>query len=59
MFMNKYYEGSIYVNYYLDGGAGIIGSLLSLPAYAYLRMKWSYFISVSLTLLGSIFLLLF
>merc|ERR1719453_2438577 len=59
MFMNKYYEGSIYVNFYLDGLAGVIGSLLSLPSYAYLRMRWSYFISVSLTLLGSIFLLLF
>lgn len=59
MFMNKYYEGSIYVNYYLDGLAGIIGSVISLPLYAYLKIRWSFIISISLTLLGAIFLLLF
>lgn len=59
MFMNKYYEGSIFVNYYLDGLAGIVGSFLSLPAYAYLRMRWSFIISIAFTLVGSIFLLLF
>lgn len=59
MFMNKYYEGSIYINYYLDGLAGIIGSVISLPVYAYLKIRWSFIISISLTLLGAIFLLLF
>ena len=59
MFMNKYYEGSIYINYYLDGLSGIIGSTLSLPLYAYLRIRWSFIISIALTLLGAIFLLIF
>lgn len=59
MFMNKYYEGSIFINYYLDGLGGIVGSLLSLPAYYYLRMRYSFLISITLTLLGAIFLLLF
>ena len=54
MFMNKYYEGSIYVNFYLDGLAGVIGSSLSLLVYGCLRMRWAYVISLSLTLLATI-----
>lgn len=54
MFMNKYYEGSIYVNFYLDGIAGVIGSSLSLLVYGCLRMRWAYVISLSLTLLATI-----
>lgn len=59
MFLNKYYEGSIYINYYLDGLSGIIGSFLSLPIYKYLKIRWSFILSISITLLGAIFLLLF
>ena len=59
MFMNKYYEGSIYTNYYLDGLAGIIGAVLSLPLYHLAKMRWSFVSSISLTLIGAIFLLLF
>lgn len=54
MFMNKYYEGSIYVNYYLDGVAGLVGSSLSLLTYGCLKMRWSFIISLSLTLLATI-----
>lgn len=57
--MNKYYEGSIYTNYYLDGIAGILGSFLSLPLYKYARIRYSIVTSTALTLLGAIFLLLF
>jgi hypothetical protein len=28
-FMNKHYEGNIYLNYYLDGASGIIGCLIA------------------------------
>jgi hypothetical protein len=28
-FMTKYYEGSLYLNYYLDGLAGVVGVLIA------------------------------
>jgi MFS family permease len=58
-FMNKYFEGFIYTNYYLDSVAGICGSLLALATYKYIRMKWSFMISLVLTLVSGTFLLLF
>jgi len=58
-FMNKYFEGSIYLNFYLDSCAGICGSLLALATYKFIRMKWSFFVSISLTLVSGTFLLLF
>ena len=57
--MNKYYEGSIYTNYYLDGIAGILGSVLSICFYGLVKMRWSFFISVTVTLIGAVFLLVF
>jgi hypothetical protein len=59
MFMNKYYEGSIYLNFYLDGASGITGNVLSVLIYGPLRMRWSFIISFSITIIGIIFLLLF
>ena len=37
--MTKYFEGSIYLNYYLDGAAGIIGSSIVSVLYGCFRMK--------------------
>jgi predicted MFS family arabinose efflux permease len=59
MFMNKYYEGSLYVNYYLDGVAGILGSCLSSAVYGPIKMRWSFILSISITLIGSVCLLIF
>ena len=58
-FMNKYFEGSIYVNYYLDGCAGIVGQLTASALYQILKIQWSFAVSISITLIGAIFLLLF
>lgn len=58
-FLNKYFEGSIYINYYLDGTAGLIGNSISLFVYPCAKIQWSFVISVSLTFVGSIFLLMF
>lgn len=33
MFMNKYYEGTIYSNFYLDSAAAILGPTLSILVY--------------------------
>lgn len=59
MFMNKYYEGSIFINYYLDGIAGVIGTIIAKILIGCWRMKISFIISLSITLFGAIFLLLF
>lgn len=58
-FMNKYFEGSLFVNYYLDGLSGIIGSIISSSTYSCLGMRWSFVFSSILTLLGAIGLLVF
>ena len=55
--MNKYYEGSIYVNFYLDGTAGILGSGLAFFSYNFLKMRWAFVISITITIIGIIFLL--
>lgn len=57
--MNKYLSGTIFINYYLDGAAGIIAVCLGQPLYNCLRSKWSYVLSYSVTLLGSLGILLF
>lgn len=59
LFMNKYYEGSIYINFYLDGVAGIVGSSLSLLTYGFLRMRWAYGISLSITLIFTVLILIY
>lgn len=57
--MNKYYEGSIFINYYLDAVAGVLGSFQSMALYNLIKMRYSMLISVSMTLLGAIGLLIF
>lgn len=42
--MTKYYEGGTYLNYYLDGTAGLIGVLFALPFYRWLKMRLSFII---------------
>ena len=49
-YLTKYYEGNIFLNYYLDGCAGIIGVLLAYPIYMGLKMKYSFTLSLSFTL---------
>lgn len=59
VFMNKYYEGSIYINFYLDGLSGIFGNILSAIFYTPLRMRYSFIISTTITFIGLIFLLIY
>ena len=59
VFMNKYYEGSIYINFYLDGFSGILGNILSAIFYTPLRMRYSFIISTAITFIGLIFLLIY
>ena len=59
LFLTKQFEGNIFVNFYLDGLAGIIGLLLGLPIYYYCKIRWTFILGFGLCLLFSIFLLLF
>ncbi len=59
MFMNKYFEGSIYLNFYLEGISGILGSVFSEITYSNFHMRYAFIISTGLTLLGAIFILVF
>lgn len=59
VFLNKYLEGSMYLNFYLEGVAGILGTLLSLALYKPVRMFWAFIISITLTFIGILCLLLF
>ena len=58
-FMNKYFEGSLFVNFYLDGLSGIIGSLISASTYSCFGMRYAFVFSITLTLLGAIGLLVY
>ena len=57
--MTKYYEGSFYLNYYLDGLAGIIGVFIAQPIYTWLKVRLSFIISLSFTLVFVLLLFLF
>ena len=59
IFMNKYFEGSLYLNFYLEGIAGFLGSILSLAVYKSIKMRWSFIISVTVTFFGLVGLLVF
>ena len=59
VFLNKYLEGSMYLNFYLEGIAGVVGSLMSLFLYKPVKMFWAFQISVTLTFLGLLGLLIF
>ena len=59
LFMTKYFEGSIYENYYLDGLSGIIGTTIASVIYNCVRMRTSFLISISFTLLNAIALIVY
>jgi hypothetical protein len=59
VFLNKYLEGSMYLNFYLEGIAGIVGTCLSLALYKPVKMLWAFIISITLTFIGVLCLLLF
>ena len=59
LFMTKYYEGSLYLNLYLDGIAGIIGISLGYPLLALLKIKYTLLLSLSLVIFFATWFLLF
>ena len=59
LFMTRYLEGSIFVNFYLEGAAGIIGASIAEIFYYFFYMRISFFITTSITLIFSIILLIY
>lgn len=59
LFQRKYFEGSIYVNNYLDVIASVFGSLIAWAFYDILRIRWSFVLSLSISLIGCVLVLIF
>lgn len=59
MFMNKYYEGQIFINFYLDSVAGIIGPGISILLYSPCKTRLSFILSLTFTIISGTFLLCF
>jgi hypothetical protein len=59
LFQRKYFEGSLYLNGYLDIVASIIGSLISFAFYDCMRIRWSFVFSITISLIGCVFILCF
>jgi len=57
--MTKYYEGGLYLNYYLDASAGLVGCLSAQPIYRWLKIQLSNIVALSMTLFFVMWLFLF
>ena len=57
-FLNKYLPGSIYLNYYFDGIAGLVAYYVGGPFYRWLGIKSAFITSLAFTLVMSTFLYL-
>lgn len=53
-FMNKYLEGSIFTNNYVEGYAGGLACLLAASLYSRFGMKKTFLISYGLSLFGGV-----
>ena len=58
VFMNKYFEGSIFTNNYIEGAAGILASQMGGTLYAKYGMKRSFIFSFGLSLFGGVIIYL-
>lgn len=58
-FMTSKLEGNIFMNFYIDGISGLIGYSIAKPIYSYLRLRWTMFISVSISVFFLVWLLVF
>ena len=57
-YYTKYLEGNIFLNYYFEGVAGILGAIFGLPLYWVARSQIAYAISFVIAITGSIMILL-
>jgi hypothetical protein len=59
LYLNKYLAGTIYLNYYFDGIAGVVAYIIGKPLYQFCKIKNSFITSNAITLFGATFILLF
>lgn len=59
IYSNKYLEGTIYLNYYFDGLAGVIAFCIGAPLYKYAKIRNAFLTSYVVTLIGLLGLFLF
>ena len=57
--LNKYLEGSIYLNYTLDGLAGLMATVIATPIYSHFRLRNSFLFSFGVTLATGFMIYLF
>ena len=57
-YLNKYLPGTIFLNTYLDGIAGVIAYSVGKEFYNYFKLKASFISSLTLSLIFTIFLFL-
>ena len=50
LMLNKYLEGTIFLNFYLEGFAGLIGAFSANYIYGWLGLRHSFMISYGVTL---------
>jgi hypothetical protein len=58
-YMTKYFEGNLFVNYYLDAAATFLGLGIALPVYKCMKIRFSFIFSLSMTTLLILLLFLF
>ena len=58
-FMTKYYEGGLFLNYYLDGSARIVGNIMAQFIYKAVKIRWSFIISLGFTFTMCLLIFLF
>ena len=59
LMLNKYLEGSIYTNFYLEGLAGVVGSAFAEYSYSYLKLRDGTIFGTIMTLIGGFFIWMF
>ena len=57
-FMNKYFEGNMYQNNYIDGCAGLLSCMIGSQIYAFFGKKSCFLFAYSMALIGGILVLL-
>jgi len=59
MFLNKTTEGSLFLNSYLEAIANLIAILTGSLIYGWLKLKLSFILSYSITLVSAFFVFMF
>ena len=58
-YMNKYLSGTIFINFYIEGIAGIVGYAIGKPLQSYCKTKISFIVSYVVTIFGAFLIFLF